>query len=44
MSSETFHVTKEDIRKLESKESKKHGGDVPADSEASALKVNNLLH
>ncbi|KAI9813399.1 MAG: hypothetical protein M1827_004073 [Pycnora praestabilis] len=36
-SEETFHYTKEDIRKLESRESKKHGGNVPADSEAAQM-------
>ena len=36
---ETFHYTKEDIRKLESRESKIHGGNVPKDAESSHLKV-----
>jgi len=35
---ETFHYTKEDLRKLEARESKKHGGNIPADSEVSQLK------
>lgn len=39
MSGTGFDVTKEDIRKLEAKESKKHGGDVPKDSDVSKLKV-----
>jgi hypothetical protein len=36
---ETFHYTKEDVRKMESRESKAHGGNVPADGQASGLKV-----
>ncbi|KAI9803079.1 MAG: hypothetical protein M1833_001149 [Piccolia ochrophora] len=35
---ETYHYTKEDVRKLEARESKLHGGNVPADSEVSHLK------
>ncbi|MCJ1254892.1 hypothetical protein MMC24_002708 [Lignoscripta atroalba] len=35
---ETFHMTKEDVRKLESRESKAHGGNIPKDSESSLLK------
>lgn len=35
----TYHVTKEDVRKAESEESRKHGGQVPADSDASVMKV-----
>jgi len=38
MSDKTFHVTSEDVRKLESKDSKYHGGQTPKDSDASALK------
>ncbi|KAK3052400.1 hypothetical protein LTR09_006610 [Extremus antarcticus] len=34
---ETNHLTKEDIRKPQSKESNIHGGSVPANSEAAAL-------
>ncbi len=40
---ETFHYTKEDIRKLESREARIHGGTVPADAESSILKVRNSL-
>jgi len=36
---ETNHLTKEDIRKPQSKESNIHGGSVPANSEAAALQV-----
>ncbi|KAH0565016.1 hypothetical protein GP486_001586 [Trichoglossum hirsutum] len=36
---QTFHLTKEDVRKLESRESKIQGGKVPADSEVSIMKV-----
>jgi hypothetical protein len=39
MSEETFHVTSEDLRKIESRESKSHGGKTPRDSDVSALKV-----
>ncbi|KAI9872579.1 MAG: hypothetical protein M1830_001456 [Pleopsidium flavum] len=35
---ETFHYTKEDIRKLESRESKLHGGSVPKDADSSHFK------
>jgi hypothetical protein len=36
---EAFHLTKEDVRKPESKESQRHGGNVPAGSEAAGLQV-----
>lgn len=39
MSDKTFHVTSEDVRKLEAQESKYHGGKTPKDSDVSALKV-----
>ena len=39
MSDKTFHVTGEDVRKMESQESKFHGGDIPKDSDTSAMKV-----
>ncbi|KAI9868041.1 MAG: hypothetical protein M1813_006786 [Trichoglossum hirsutum] len=35
---QTFQHTKEDVRKLESRGAKLHGGGVPADSEASIMK------
>jgi len=35
----TFHTTKEDIRKPESQESKAHGGNVPGGSETAAMQV-----
>lgn len=38
----TYHVTKEDLRKAESRESKKHGGQIPTDSNVSAMKVCTL--
>jgi hypothetical protein len=42
---ETFHYTKEDVRKLEQEESKKHGGNVPASSETAGLQVSyKLIH
>ncbi|EME48723.1 hypothetical protein DOTSEDRAFT_30116 [Dothistroma septosporum NZE10] len=37
MSDHPFHVTKEDVRKVEQQASKLAGGDVPADSDAAAL-------
>ena len=39
MSEETFHLTKEDIRKTESKTSEAHRGDIPAGSDAAGLQV-----
>ena len=36
---ETFHLTKEDVRKMESRESAAHGGKVPQDSQAAAMQV-----
>ena len=40
MSEATFHTTREDIRKAESKISQNNDGNVPADSEPSQMKVN----
>ncbi|KAL1297398.1 hypothetical protein AAFC00_004933 [Neodothiora populina] len=34
---QTFHYTKEDVRRMEQKESAAHGGQVPADSAAAAI-------
>ncbi|KAK4994834.1 hypothetical protein LTR66_005214 [Elasticomyces elasticus] len=34
---QTFHYTKEDVRKMESKQSHLHGGNVPAGSEAAKM-------
>jgi len=42
MTEKTFHLTSEDIRKMESREAKQHGGNVPKDSDASILKVFSL--
>lgn len=39
MSDKTFHVTNEDVRKIESQEAKFHGGQIPKDSDTAALKV-----
>ena len=39
MSESTFHTTREDIRKAESKVSQKNDGNVPAESEPSLMKV-----
>ena len=39
MTDATFHTTREDLRKAESKVSQKNDGNVPADSEASLMKV-----
>ena len=41
---ETYHLTKEDIRKTESKASGAHGGDVPAGSDAAGLQVSDHVH
>jgi len=38
MSENTYNITGEDVRKMESQESKYHGGNVPKDSDASAMK------
>lgn len=43
MSESTFHATREDLRKAESKLSHKNDGNVPADSEVSQTKVGTLL-
>lgn len=39
MSENPFNITSEDIRKAESKEAKYHGGEIPKDSDVSAMKV-----
>ena len=44
MSDKTFHLTSEDVRKIESQESKFHGGQTPKDSDTAALKVSPSLH
>ena len=38
MSEETFHMTSEDVRKMEANESKFHGGKIPKDSDTAAMK------
>jgi len=41
---QTFHTTKEDIRKLAARESDRHpDGNIPKDSEAAALQVRPTL-
>ena len=40
---QTFHYTKEDIRKMEQRDSKAHGGNVAADSNAAAMQVSYLV-
>ena len=42
MSEQTYHLTKEDIRTAESKESAAHGGDIPKGSDAAALQVRSF--
>lgn len=37
MSDSTFHTTKEDVKKMESKDSNVHGGNVAAGSEAATM-------
>lgn len=39
MTDKTFHVTSEDLRNEEAKQSKFHGGEIPKDSDVSAMKV-----
>lgn len=39
---QTFHYTKEDVRKMEQRDSAAHGGNVSADSNAAAMQVSNL--
>jgi hypothetical protein len=39
MTDQTFHVTREELRKLESEESRKYGGKIPPESDVSILKV-----
>ena len=36
---QTFHYTKEDVRKMEQRDSRAHGGNVSADSNAAAMQV-----
>lgn len=46
MSDNTFHVTSEDVRNLEAKEAKYHGGKPPSMAEggdAAAMKVRDWL-
>ncbi|KAH0611202.1 uncharacterized protein H6S33_011629 [Morchella sextelata] len=38
MTDQTFHVTREDIRKLEARESRRYHGQIPADADSSILK------
>ena len=40
MSDATFHTTRQDLRKEESKVAQQHGGVVPSDSDVSQMKVN----
>lgn len=42
MSDKTFHITSEDVRNVEAKESKFHDGKTPKDSDTSAMKVREL--
>lgn len=42
MSEATYHTTRDDLRKAESRASNQHGGANPADSDVSALKVRSL--
>ena len=39
---QTFHYTKEDVRKMEQRDSAAHGGNVAADSNAAAMQVSKL--
>jgi hypothetical protein len=40
---QTFHYTKEEVRKMESRDSAAHGGNVSANSNASAMQVSSTL-
>jgi hypothetical protein len=40
---QTFHYTKEDVRKMEQRDSRAHGGNVSADSNAAAMQVRHLV-
>lgn len=39
---QTFHYTKEDVRRMEQKESAAHGGQIPADSATAAIQVRSV--
>jgi hypothetical protein len=39
MSDQTYHTTRQDLRKEESRVSQQHGGKIPADSDVSNMKV-----
>lgn len=39
MAENTYHMTSEDVRKMEAQESKFHGGSIPKDSDTAAMKV-----
>ena len=39
MTENTYHVTRQDLRKTESRVAQQHGGKVPANSDVSAMKV-----
>lgn len=44
MSDATFHTTRQDLRKEESKVAQQHGGVVPSDSDVSQMKVITSLY
>jgi hypothetical protein len=39
MSEQTFHTTRQDLRKAESRIAQQHGGNTPSDSNLSQMKV-----
>lgn len=39
MSDQTYHMTRQDLRKTESRIAAQHGGNPPADCDVSAMKV-----
>ena len=39
---QAYHLTKEDVRKAEQRESNAHGGNIPADSQSAGLQVSRL--
>lgn len=43
MTDATFHTTRQDLRKAEAKLSETHGGNPPADSDISQMKVRHVF-
>lgn len=43
MSDATYHTTRQDLRKEETRTAQQHGGKIPADSDVSQMKVSFYL-